>query len=488
MVYAGLDVGTSGCKGGLVNEKGDVLASAYRGYSFEMPRPGYVELNPETVWQAVRETLKELGSKCRDIGWISVSSIGEALVILDEKDDVLMNGMTYLDSRGDDTLSDIRSRFDEEELFFRTGVPLNPMYSLNKILWLKEHRPSVIDNSSKIFLFEDYIGYMLTGERMIDPSSASRTMLFDAIDLKWSKEVGEKFQIPLDRFSEVRPTGTSMGKIRKSIASELNLSGDVKVVLGCHDQCSAMLGAGAAAAGDIIAGEGSTESINLVVDKENITGDFYEKKVIFEPYVEKGKYLVPVGQLSHGSSIRWFIREIGHQSDELGKSYEEADEGCAPDSGELYFLPYMSKVKSQDAGNKALGVFIGLEMATKYSQMYRALLEGLCFETKKSFERLESLKLPIHKITATGGCTKSKVLMQMKADVLGKDISLLQSADAGISGLAIVCAKADGKYGTYREAAQDFVRTGITYRPDRVYAAKYERYCEISEVIKRLYE
>ena len=202
-----------------------------------------------------------------ELRMLAVSSIGEAIVMLGKDDEILRNGITYLDQRGADTVPYISEKMGERYLHKLTGVPNNPMYTLNRYLWLKKHQPRITEKTEKCLMFGDYISYRLTGRRLIDPSSASRTMLFDAEHLVWSSEIGEVFGIPMETFSEIGETGTIIGEILPEIAAKTGLSDRLKVVLGCHDQCSALLGAGAVKPGDVMAGEGSTESINLIIGK-----------------------------------------------------------------------------------------------------------------------------------------------------------------------------------------------------------------------------
>ena len=491
-VYAGLDVGTSGCKAALVDAAGRSYGSAHREYGFESPGPGMVELNPSTVWKAVCETLREVASLGHEIRMLAVSSIGEALVMVDTEDHILRNGIVYLDGRGPETVSHIRERAEETYLHGLTGVPVNPMYTLNRHIWLREHEPEIVEKTAHYFMFGDFIAYMLTGERLIDPSSASRTMLFDVKELAWSREIGKLFDVPVEKFSTVAPTGTIIGKIRRAAAAETGLSEETKVVLGCHDQCSALLGAGAVVPGDIMAGEGSTESINLIVHRENFNHAFVENGLCFDPYIQPEQYVIPVGQLAHGLSIRWFVEEFWKElgeKEKTGKSvYDLAEEKCSASAGDVYFLPFLSRVKSMDASNQALGVFLGLDVSTDRAQMYRALLEGLCFESRVSFDILRKVELPIHRIVASGGCSRSPLFMQMKSDVLERPIGILDNPDAGITGLAMICAVADGAFSNYEEAANVFVRTGNEYRPKKDYTERYETYLTIRDTIKTLYK
>ena len=506
--YIGLDVGTSGCKASVVDELGHVLVTARREYHFECPGKGRVELNPDTVWNCAKETLKEIAAAGYDVRLLSVSSIGESMVMVDGQDRVLRNGIVYLDERGPETVDLIRSRMGEERMQRITGLPLRVFFSLNRYLWLREHEPEIVEQTEHYFLFGDYITYMLTGERMIDPSTASKTLMLDVMKLDWSKEIGDAFDVPLERFSKVVPTGTIAGSIRPSLAEETGLPKTLRVVVGCHDQCAATLGAGGVEPGNLAAGEGSTESLNLVVSRERITERFFERNICLEPYIQPGSYMVPVGQHVHGTSIRWFVKQFGadfgttamqkesvqpdmapcrNTEAESRSVYEIANENCAADSGEVFFLPYLTRANLMDAENTSLGVFLGLEVGTGRAQMYRALLEGLCFETKLCFDILDETGFPINRIVAAGGCSKSELFMQMKADVLQRPVYILENADAGIAALAMICAVANGVYRDYTEAAKAFVRTKRAYEPQRDYSEKYAKYRTILTAVKALY-
>lgn len=486
--YAGLDVGSSGCKASVVSAEGEILVTARREYQFEYPGKGLVELNPDVVWRSVRETLREIGSAGYEIRKMAVSSIGESMVMLDEQERVIRNGILYLDERGAETVDEICTRISGEEMKRITGLPPRLFYSLNRFLWLREHEPENIEKTKYYFLFGDYITYMLTGARLIDTSAASKTWMLDMRTLDWSAKICETFAVPVEKFSRVVQTGTTAGKIRPLLSKELGLPEDLEVVAGCHDQCAAALGAGCVGRGDMVAGEGSTESLNLVVSREDIGERFFESDICLEPYIVPGTYLVPVGQYSHGNSIRWFVDQFWSElKRQPGSEYELANELCAEDAGELFFLPYLSRTNLMDPQNRSLGLFIGIEHSSDRSRMYRALLEGLCCETRFCFDILQKTGFFAEQITAVGGCSRSPLYMQMKADMLGKRISILENADAGISALAMICAVADGIYGSYAEAEKVFVHTRCFYEPQHDYSGKYAKYLLIREAAKKLY-
>lgn len=495
--YIGMDVGSSGCKAAVIDVNGNILSVKRREYGFEYPAKGRVELNPRTVWKCVKDVLSEI-AQMRDeceLRMISVSSIGEALVMVDEKDQVLCNGIMYLDDRGAETVSEVDEKFGLDRIYRITGLPPRLFYSLNRLLWMQKNKPELLERTKHYFTFEDYLTFMLTGERMVDGSSASKTWMFDVNERKWSDSIGDTFGIPMNRFSDIVNTGTLAGRIRKEVALETGMPETLQVVVGCHDQCAATLGAGCTESGEMAAGEGSTESLNLVIDREKISENFFKTDICMEPYVLPGKYIVPVGQHTYGTSLKWFANQFAadlKNSHTAEKSiYDKLNEICAEDSSEIFFLPYLTRANLMDAQNQSLGVFMGLETDSTRSMLYRALLEGLCFETHYCFDILQSATAPVRKMIATGGCSKSEILMQMKADVLGCDVSVLKNMDAGISALAIICSVADGIYCNYTEAAKQFVYITKTYKSDqdknKLYEKKYTKYQKIRETMKKLY-
>lgn len=495
--YIGLDVGSSGCKAAVLDNKGNVLTEKRREYSFEYPAKGRVELNPVTVWKCVKEVLTDIAREKGDCEFrkIAVSSIGESMVMVDEADHVLCNGIMYLDERGPETIRQVDEWIGTDEMHRITGLPPRMFYSLNRILWMQKHQPQILEKTAHYFLFEDYITFMLSGERMVSQSTASKTWMMDVKTLEWSEKIGKIFGVPLERFSRIVQIGTIVGNIRPELAKETGLPETLQVVVGCHDQCAATLGAGCTAGGDVAAGEGSTESLNLVVEKERITDDFWNLDVCLEPYIVPGTYMIPVGQHTHGTSLRWFANQFARDLKSMqtpSKSvYDMLNEICAEDAGEVFFLPYLTRANLMDAENRSLGVFLGMEVGTTREILYRALLEGVGFETRFCLDILKSSDLPVRRMVAAGGCSRSDLFMQLKADILGCDVSILKNTDAGISALAMICAVADGTYGSYKEAAKQFIRIRRKHcaRDEHhvVYEEKYKKYKLIRETMKQLY-
>lgn len=488
MSYIGLDIGTSSCKAAIITEEGKITRIASANYAFESPKQGYVELNPLTIWRNIIRILREISPFANDVKMLALSSIGESMVITDKNNTPLYNGIVYLDNRCQKISAEIQNRIDTEHLHDITGVPCNPMFSLNKIIWLRQNCPEVLDKSDKIFLFGDYFSYRLCGERAVDEGTASRTMFFDCRKHCWSKEIIDLFDIPIDKLSPVRPSGQLLGTIRPAVAKETNLPKTLKIINGIHDQCSATLGSGALKPGDIMIGQGTAESINCVCHKNQLTQALIDYQISFEPYLDEEHYLVITGNLTHGSSIRWFMDTVysanGHAQ---STDYENANKTCPSSSGDLFFIPYLSQTSLMDASNVALGGFLGVDVTVSKNQMYRAILEGLSYECRKNIDLLSKLDISINHICATGGSSGNPLYMQMKSDIINRPIQLLQNQQAGILGLGILCAVANHDYLNMEEAVQAFSHIDKVYRPRKDYSARYETYLKITDAVKSLY-
>ncbi len=484
MAYIGLDIGTSGCKASIITEKAEVVAVAHAEYNLIFPQRGFVELDPAEIYSKVKRVLKELAPKAASVKALSLSSFGEAFVLLDDSDVPLNNFITYADSRCKGMEKRLIEKYTVEKLFGITGVVPNETFSLCKLLWLKEHCPQVLEKARSIYLANDYYNYLLSGNRGVDAGTASKTLLFDIHQDDWSEELLKAFELPREWFSPVLPVGTFLGTIKSGLAEELGLSPEIRIYLGCHDQCSATIGGGVYAPGAAMIGEGSTESINLIAGEAvfRASGELIRRSMCVEPFLENGLYLIPASFLTYGNAIRWYIRtfeaERKNHLEEGGDIYACLEKNSREET-ELIFLPHLSKVNIMDPESRVPGAFIGITLDTDRREFYRAVLQGLNFESRINLDTLKNIGFPIEYLSATGGITKSCMFMQLKADILKQEIHVLENAEAGITGLAIICAVASGDYGSYGEAVARFVKTKEVFCASKDYDGLFEKYQDI---------
>ncbi len=485
MDFIGIDVGTSGCKASVVTEKGAVKKSAQREYRMIKGCSGWAVLSLSTVWNSVKAVLAEISSEASEVRAAAVSSLGETIAILDEKDNLLIDdGMTYIDCRNAEAWRERKTRVPEEELYALTGKTQPQIAMVNQYGYWMEQRPDAFEKAKKVLFVDSFISYMLCGEAAFDYSAASNTLVYDINTYRWSDRLAKAYDIDLSLFPQVRRAGSLLGCIRREVSDELGLPADMKIMVGCHDQISATVGGGVVKAGDAVLGEGSTEALNLLVDEEQ-RKRLKAAHLPVEPFVEKGMYLSMLSRLTHGNSIKWFVNNFAREKT-AGNIYDYLNENCPSDSAGIVFLPYLSSTYFPDI-EEPLGSFIGMDVTADIERLYRALLEGLSCESAEMLRLLKDYGIRINKITASGGASKSSVYMQIKADITGCSIGTLANAEAGIQGLAMLCAVEFGCYKDLQEAGEQFSKIKRLYKPEHDMSHILKRHRIFSNAIKTAY-
>ncbi|NLO34982.1 MAG: hypothetical protein GX112_01355 [Clostridiaceae bacterium] len=483
MCILGLDIGTSGCKATIVAVDGAVLAQAGREYPLHSPRPGWEELDPEAVWAAVQAVIRQVmagyrGDKIRAIG---VSSFGEAVVAIDQDGRVLGNSMLYIDSRGQAEAARLRTDPGDARVLAIAGTYVQPMYSLCKIMWLKENRPEIYRRTWKFLLFADFILFRLGARPATDYSLAARTMAFDIRQKDWSQDLLDAAGVDGDKFAEPVPSGTVLGQLAGSLAGTLGLPGDVLLVAGGHDQACAALGAGVIRPGLAVDGLGSTECITPAFAQPILTPAMAGNHFASVPHVLPGLYVTYAFTFTSGSVLKWYRDRLGlpfrQEADQLGISaYTLMIERAlqTPGPSPLLVLPHFAGAATpyMDAG--AQGLMAGLTIDTRPEEMIRGILEGITFEIMINVERLAGAGVAIDELAAVGGMARSETFLQLKADMMGKPVTSLLVSEAGTLGVAILAGTACGAFRSHQEAVAGLVRKKRVYEPDPQQYAKYQ--------------
>lgn len=497
MNFIGLDIGTTGCKASVIDENGVTIYSRYSEYNLVFPRNGWVEINANMVWDKVCEVLSDVAGNCGESKFdaIAVGSFGESVVLLDKDDEVIGNSIFFTDIRGTEEIKLILSRFDQSELQSITGMPLNSMYSLNKLLWIQKHEPERIARAKRIMLFSDYIGYKLTGKAFIDYSMASRTMMFDTHEKKWSAKIFDTFNFNMNAFSTPAQSGTIVGRILPSVAEQLMLNDTLTLVLGAHDQACAAVGSGAVRNGDAVNSIGSAECITVVVDPEKADQNLYKYNFCCEPHAAEGKYITLAFQSTAGASLKWYrdtfeydrYKKLKEQNIDI---YQVLDSECDDNPTDLFFLPHLAGSGTPMMDSSSKGAFLGLTLGTTKNQMYKSIIEGICFESRINVDLLKECGIEINRLVSVGGGSKSANLLRIKSNVLGRSVCTLEAPEAGAMGLAVICAHALKVYEKIEQATAAMVKIKNKIHPDtemhKAYTSRYETYRKIYPLLKKI--
>ncbi len=496
MSIIGVDVGTTGCKCTVYDINGVIKNEAYMEYKVNIDKKFHT-LNPEIVWKSVKKVIKIAAKNINDIKGIGVTSFGEAAIILDENNQSLKDSMLYTDIRGEKQCEKIISEFGITYINEKTGLNPSPMYSISKLMWLKENRNELMDKCKRICLFEDYIVYMLSGIHQIDYSLASRTMAFDINTLKWDDNILNYAGIDKALMPKLVAIGSKAGKIKPEVAAELDINGQILIVSGCHDQIAASIGTGATKENMAVDGTGTVECITPVFTEKVDKNILYKGSYAIIPFLNNN-YVTYAFSFTGGALLKWYRDKIAYMEAEVftdrGESaYENFNEQInINEPSDILVLPHFAGAATPYMDNNARGAMIGLSIDTTSIQIYQALMEGVTYEMLLNIERLEEAGITIDTLYATGGGAASEEWLQMKANILNRSIVTLKSDQSGTLGCAMLVGIACGLFENIDDATKKFVKIGKTYNPElkmhNKYMKLYIKYKKMYNAVKDILE
>ncbi len=486
MSLLGLDIGTTGCKAVAFNLEGKMLASAYREYSLLHPQPGWSELDIHGIWQSVIEVLKEvnLQLKADPVVALSVSCQGEAVTAIDKDGQPLCNFIVTFDLRTVEQAQWWRDNFGVKQLFKISGMPLHPMYSINKIMWFRENCPDLYAKAVKFLCVEDFINFKLTGQCATDWSLAARTMAFDVVNKKWSEKILQAADIDQNLMPDAYPSSTAIGEVQAAPGRELGFEGVVTVAAGGHDQGCGALGAGIIEAGIAMNATGTSDVICPAFSKPILTDKMLSGNYCCYPHVEPSQYISIAFNLTGGLLLRWY-RDTFCDSEkaravESGRDvYEIIIEEASDDIKSLFFLPHFVGAGTPYLNSSSRGALVGLTVDTTKQNISKAVLDSINYEMKLNIDMMNDAGLGIKELRAIGGGAQSSRWLQMKADVFGLPVSSMQTSEAASLGAAMLGGLSKGFFKDSGEAVNSMVRIKQTYHPNKEQNLRYmEKYLQ----------
>jgi len=486
----GIDVGTTGSKVVIFSRSGEILAEEYTEHPLIFPKKGWVELDPNLIFFNIKNNIKKAVQKTKNdkVKALAISSQGEAVIPVDKEKNTLSNAIVTFDSRTQEQYEFWKKGLGSKIIFGITGMPLNPMYTINKIMWIKKHNRELFRQAALFLCFEDFVQLKLGVTPKISYSMAARTSAFDIIKKEWSKVILAEAGIDSEMLAAPWPSAKSVGIIPSEIADELGLPHGVTVVTGGHDQACGAFGAGIVQEGSAMHAAGTSDVIAVTMDKPYLNDIMLQNNYSCAPYVIPDKYITITFNLTGGLLLKWYRDVFCYEESLLAQKenigiYKIIDEKIYNRPVDVFILPHFvgSGTPSLDADSK--GVIIGVDIETNKPKLSRAVLESNSYDLKLNLEKIESMGIKITSLIAIGGGAKSSVWLQIKSDVLNKSIRTLKNNEAASLGAALLAGIAIGEYKNYREAATSTVRQKGEFLPDASMAEEYKKRYDIYKLI-----
>ncbi|MCR4676210.1 MAG: xylulokinase [Sphaerochaetaceae bacterium] len=487
MLFIGIDLGTSSTKLLLSDEKGNILNTVSNDYPLIFPHPGWAEQEPELWWKACEKGIHELlkGFDASDVAGIGSGGQMHGLVALDADDNVIRPAILWNDGRTYKEVEYLNGVIGKNRLSELTANIAFAGFTAPKILWMKNNEPENFRRISKIMLPKDYINYRLTGVHCCDYSDASGMLLLDVKNRKWSREMLEICSITENQMPKLFESFDVVGTLRPDVAELLGLPKTVKVVAGAGDNAAAAVGTATVGEGkcNISLGTSGTvfiSSDHFGVDPNNALHSF--------AHADGGFHIMGC-MLSAASCNKWFCEDI------LGsRDYAELQEGIGEKNlgrNHVFFLPYLMGERSPINDTNARGTFTGITMDTSRNDMVQAVLEGVSFAIRDSFEVARSLGLRIDRSKICGGGFKSPLWKKIFANVLGIPLDMMKTEQGPGYGAVILAMVGCGLYPDVQSATDELVSVSSTVQPDpelvKLYQERYEQFRQIYPSMKELF-
>ena len=386
-----------------MDSQGTVIAVASSEYSFETPYPLWSEQDPALWWQATQESIRTVLAKSGVAGG-QVRGIGltgqmHGLVLLDQNGQVLRPAILWNDQRTGAQCDTIRSRLGKGNLIQITGNDALTGFTAPKILWVQEQEPDIYAQVAHILLPKDYVRFKLTGEYATDRAGGAGTILFDIRQRTWSPEVLAALGIDP---AWLPPTfeGTEItGVLTEQAAQATGLVPGIPVVAGGGDQAAAAVGTGAVEEGIVSLSLGTSGVVFATMDTPAIEP---QGRLHAFCHAVPGKWHLMGVMLSAAGSLRWHRDTFAPGVDYGELTFQAASVPAGSDG--LLFLPYLTGERTPHPDPLARGGFIGLTIRHSLPHLTRAVLEGVAFGLRDSFELLKAAGLAgISQVRVTGG-------------------------------------------------------------------------------------
>jgi len=480
--FLALDVGTSSVKAALFDVAGKQRAVHIQEYALEKPAPEIVELEAEIYWQsaqmAIRGVLDDSKVNPSEILSVGVTSQGETLIVLDEEGTPLRKAIVWLDNRATEEARQISDAFDIDDVYRITGQQeIVPTWTAAKILWLRSHEPEVFKKAAMFLLVADYLIYKLTGRYVSDHAMNPSTLYYDLVGGIWWDGMLSFLEISSKQLPELQFSGNPVG----TVVADVGLSKNTCVVTAPIDQVAGAVGAGNLRPGMITETTGSALAICATC-----SSPLYDplKRVGLYRHADPNSYVLLPWVPTAGMGFRWFRDEFG-----AGKTYLELENeavAIAPGSDGLLMLSHLNGAFCPTPNPDARGVFYGFSLAHTRGHFVRAIFESVAFMLRENLDMLETLGLSTENVCSLGGGA-SPMWLQIKADVLNRQIVTVAAGEATCLGVAMLAAVGCGVYASLDDAAKQMVRIGKRYQPSpaaaEIYQEVYGNYLNLNKTL-----
>jgi len=490
--FIGIDSSTTATKALLMDDQGIVVGVANSEYSYETPYPLWSEQDPGLWWdasiQSIRGVLDKTGVNGSEVGGVGLTGQMHGLVLLDKYGKSLRPSILWNDQRTGAQCDEIHQIIGKQRFIEITGNVALAGFTAPKILWVRENEPEVYAKTRQILLPKDYVRFKLTGVYAMDRAGGAGTALFDIKERTWSPEVIEKLNIDPTLLPPTFEGTEVTGTINAEASKQTGLQEGTLVVGGGGDQAAGAVGVGAVRPGVVGLVLGTSGVVfattpSALIEPEGRLHSFCHS-------IPNRWHFMGV-MLSAAGSLRWYRDTLAPGVDFEDLIASSADIPAGSDG--LLFLPYLTGERTPHPDPLARGAFVGLTVRHAKDHMTRAVLEGVAFGLRDSFELIKGAGLPnIEQVRISGGGAKSPLWRQILADTFNAELVTVNTTEGAAYGAALLAGVGVGAWPDVDSACEACVKvTGSTLVQQEMlpaYEEAYQAYTGLYPALKPTWE
>jgi len=426
MTYLGIDIGTSGVKAILMDEKGRLLGEATSGLDVFRPQPGWSEQRAEDWWTALLAAVDRLAAdhpaEMSALRGLGLSGQMHGATLLDKDDKVLRPAILWNDGRAFAECAEMEAA--EPRLREIAGNIAMPGFTAPKLLWVRKHEPEIFARTAKVLLPKDYVRFLLTGEFVSEMSDASGTLWLDVGKRDWSDALLRATGLERSHMPSLVEGSAPSGDLKAELIKRWGIAGPVVVAGGGGDNAASACGIGAIRPGEGFVSLGTSGVLFVSNDRfrPNTAGAVHAFcHAIPDTWHQMGVIL------SATDSLNWLSKLTGQDAARLAGEAEARFTG----PGEEIFLPYLSGERTPHNNANARGAFVGLSHLSDPARLAQAVMEGVTFAFRDCQRVLSDAGTSIDYLLAVGGGSRSNLWLRMLATNLNMPIALPHDGDYG---------------------------------------------------------
>ncbi|VBB05068.1 Hypothetical protein LUCI_0274 [Lucifera butyrica] len=487
----GVDIGTTGCRAVIYRNDGTILASQAAEYPLYTPHAAWAEQDPEEIFQAfvkvTRAAALQAGLQGEQLGGICFSSVMHSVIPVDAAGTPLYRMLIWADSRSHKFADEIKLGRDAGQIYNKTGCPVHPMYPLYKVMWFREEQPEIFARTAKFVGIKEYIFFRLCGKYLVDKSIATTTAMYNINTQAWDPDLLAMLQIDAEKLSVVVPTTHVEWGMQAEMAAQLEVPAGIALIVGASDGVLSNVGSGSVNPGQVTAMIGTSGALRIITDRPQI-----DEKGRTWCYNLTEDYWVLGGAINNGGiAFRWTRDKFAATEQQvaaklgldvyelLGKYAEQKPAG----SDGLIMLPFLAGERAPYYNANARGVLFGLNLNHGKRHLIRATMEGIVYRMFSVFRALEEVAGKSNEVRVSGSFTRSRLWVQIMADVFGRIITVPGEPEGAAFGAAILGMFALGIIDSIKEV-NDLINIKERYYPDET---NHDRYQKLFGIYERIY-